>query len=89
MKACRIDVKLKPRASGDRILIDQAGHVAVAVTSPPVDDKANAHLVRLLSEALRIPRSSMSLIRGGHSRNKTIEIRGLTSEEVILGLRNR
>jgi uncharacterized protein (TIGR00251 family) len=46
----------------------------VRVKAPPVDGKANAALILLLSETFQIPKSSMSISHGLSSRNKTVDI---------------
>jgi uncharacterized protein len=79
----RFEVRLKPRAKSNRIRINTAGVMDVAVTSPPIDDRANEHLVSFLSDCLDVSKSSITIIRGGHSRNKVVAVDGLTKEEAI------
>lgn len=50
--------------------------VAVVVTEPPEDGKANAALESLLARALRLPKSAVRVTGGGKSRNKTVTIDG-------------
>jgi uncharacterized protein len=88
MASCTIEIRLKPRAKSDRITIAEAGQLDIAVTSPPVDNAANEHLIKLLAGRLRVPKSSMRLIRGGHSKNKVIAIDGLTIEQVMKKMEN-
>jgi uncharacterized protein (TIGR00251 family) len=79
---CTFEVHLKPRAKRDGIVMGESGVLEISVTSPPVDDRANEHLVKLLSKRLSIPRSSIRIIKGGHSRNKVVALDGLTDTEV-------
>lgn len=83
MSGCTFEVKLKPRAKKDTVKLGNKGILEIAVTSPPVDNKANDHLIRLLSDALRIPKSSIQIIRGGHSKNKAVAICSLNAEDVM------
>jgi hypothetical protein len=62
--------------------MDDSGKCAVSVTSPPVDNKANDHCITLLAKKLDCPKSSLSIIKGGHSRDKVIACEGLSEEEV-------
>jgi uncharacterized protein YggU (UPF0235/DUF167 family) len=50
---------------------------------------ANAELIAFHSELLRLSQSHISLIRGGGSRHKVVEIDGLDLDEALarLGLR--
>lgn len=63
--------------------LGETGVLEITVTSPPIDNKANDHLVRLLADTLRIPKSSIQIIRGGHSKNKAVAIASMTNEEVV------
>ena len=83
MDGCTFDVKLKPRAKKDTVKLGGPGILEVTVTSPPIDNKANEHLIRLLADTLRLPKSSIQIIRGGHSKNKAVAIATLSDEKVI------
>lgn len=87
MESARLEVRLKPRARNDRIRFGTAGLLDIAVTSPPVDDRANTHMAELLADRLNVPKRTVSIIKGGHSRNKVVAVEGLTKEEVVLRLR--
>ncbi len=54
----------------------------VHLTAPPVDGAANDALVALLAERLAVPRRMISIVRGSTSRQKTVEIRGLTVDDL-------
>lgn len=83
----RLQVRLKPRAKNDRLTVLPGGLVDVAVTSPPIDDRANERLIELLSDRLDVPKRFISVIVGGHSRNKVVEVEGMTREEVVKKLK--
>jgi len=46
----------------------------VRITAPPVEGKANAHLLRFLARAFAVPRDRVALVSGETSRNKTFRI---------------
>ncbi len=46
----------------------------VKLHAPPLEGKANAELLRFLSEALGCAKSQVMLVRGGTSRLKVVEI---------------
>jgi hypothetical protein len=85
----RIDIRLKPRAKNDRIAVTATGVIEVAVTSPPIDDRANEHLVALIADHLDIPKSSLSIVCGRHGRNKVVAVSGLTKDTILKKLMNR
>ena len=83
MNTGRIEIRLKPRAKNDRLAVTGIGTVDIAVTSPPVEGKANEHLVKLLAKKLGVPKMSVTLVRGGHSKNKVVAIEGMSTEEAM------
>jgi len=54
----------------------------VKLAAAPVEGAANAALIDLLSRQLRVPKRSFRIAAGERSRTKTVEISGLTDEEV-------
>ena len=53
-----------------------AALLAVSVTAPPEDGKANAALLGVLAKTWRLPKSSLSVAQGHTARRKTIHIAG-------------
>ena len=83
----RLQIRLKPRAKNDRLTVLPGGLIDVAVTSPPIDDRANGHLIEFLSDRLGVPKRSVFVVVGGHSRNKVVEVEGMTKEEAVKKLK--
>ena len=52
------------------------------VTAPPEGGKANAAVVALVAKSLRVPRSSVSIVKGFASRDKVLRINFLTLDEI-------
>jgi uncharacterized protein (TIGR00251 family) len=80
--AARIAIKLKPGAKNTSIKVKPDRSIDIYVTSRPIEGKANDHLIRVLSDALHISKSSCTIIRGAASRNKLVAIEGLAPEEI-------
>ncbi|HZW16084.1 MAG TPA: DUF167 family protein [Brevundimonas sp.] len=83
----RLPVRLTPGASADRIdgwNVDADGRpvLKVRVRARPVEGEANAALLKLLAKALGVPKSAVSLDRGGQSRTKMISTAGLSDDEL-------
>ncbi len=51
--------------------------------APPVDGEANDAVIALLSKALKVPRSSITIVKGQNSRMKLIQIEGLSDQEIL------
>ena len=77
----RVAIRLSPRAKTNRLLnvVTMAeGRCAIkaSVTAPPRDGRANEALLQLLSQAWRLPRSSLAVVAGAAARDKTVSITG-------------
>lgn len=78
----RLRVRLTPRAAREEVALRPDGSLAVRVTAPPVDGRANAALERAVASALRIAPSRVALVRGARSREKTLLVDGLDEQGV-------
>ena len=77
----RVAVRVTPKASRDKIdgLADEADGrrvLKVAVTVVPEDGKANDAVIKLLSKAWRLPRSTIAVVQGQTSRSKALLVEG-------------
>ena len=77
----RVDLRVVPRASRTAIDGVRAGRLVVRVTAPPVDDAANDAVVKILADVLDLPRSAIRIVAGAASRNKSVELLGVSAEE--------
>ena len=70
-----LSVRVQPRASQDEIVGPHGtDSLKVRITAPPVDGKANAHLIKFLAKAFGVPKSQVALISGTTGRDKRIAI---------------
>ncbi len=70
-----LDLKVQPRASRDELAEVLGDRLKVRITAPPVDGKANDHLVKFLAKTFRVPRSDVTLLSGETGRDKRLRIR--------------
>jgi uncharacterized protein (TIGR00251 family) len=54
----------------------------VRVAAAPERGKANDAVLELLAETLAVPRSSVTLVSGGGSRDKIVELAGIEPDEI-------
>lgn len=73
---------MKPRSHSDTVLGVRSGLLHVSVTAVPDGGKANQAVERLFAVELGIPKSSVSVVRGHAARDKTVEFRGVTQDQV-------
>ncbi|HTX15765.1 MAG TPA: DUF167 domain-containing protein [Candidatus Baltobacteraceae bacterium] len=76
-------VRVIPRASCDAIEGGHNGALKVRLTAPPVDDRANGALIRLIAQRLNVPKSAVRIVAGEKSRTKRVEIAGARREQII------
>ena len=74
-------IRLQPRARREGLEGVEAGILKAAVHAPPIDGEANRALVRLISRALDVPPSAVSILRGGKSRLKSLAVAGVSAEQ--------
>jgi len=84
-----VDILVKPRAKLNRICIETDERLTVAVTSPPTDGKANAHILKMLAKALDVPKTRVHIVKGAGSRHKAIAVDGFSSADIVARLRER
>ena len=71
-----------PRASKSGIAGTRDGALLVRLNSPPVEGAANSELIQVISDALGVPKRSISIVSGQRSRLKRIRIEGVTQKTV-------
>ncbi|MBX9759112.1 MAG: DUF167 family protein [Beijerinckiaceae bacterium] len=77
----RLDVRLTPRSSTDRVeglqtLSDGRQVLAARVRAAPESGRANEALLRLLAQELGLPASACKLASGGKGRIKSVSLAG-------------
>jgi hypothetical protein len=87
MSGARVRVRVTARASRDEIGGDREGAVLVRVTAPPVDGRANAAACALVAKRAGVAKSRVTVVRGAGSRDKVIEVEGMTEAELREALR--
>lgn len=85
MNFCTIEVRLKPKAKNDRIALTNENplQLDIAVTSPPIENRANEHVVKYLAKVLSVPKSTISIIKGEHSKTKVLKIETISHGDIL------
>ena len=83
---CTLTVRVHPGARKNGVTGVHAEAVKIALTTPPVDGKANEALIVFLADALRVPRARIAIVAGLTSRAKTLRITGKRAAEVVAAL---
>lgn len=78
-----LDIIVSPKSSRSEVTLDASGKIKVYLNSPPVDGKANAECINILSKKLKTAKSNISIEKGDHGRNKRISVCGMDLPEVL------
>lgn len=70
-----LTLHVQPRASRDELAGPHGDALKVRITAPPVDGKANEHLVRFLADTFGVGRDAVELVAGATGRRKRFRIR--------------
>jgi uncharacterized protein (TIGR00251 family) len=78
----RVELRIQPGASSTGLAGTHAGRLKLRVQAPPLDGRANDAVIEWIAGTLGVPQRNVTLIRGATSRDKTVEIAGVTEEHV-------
>lgn len=65
---------LQPKASRDQFVGLLGDELKIAITAPPVDGKANAHLIKFLSKQFKVAKGAVTVEKGLLNRHKLVRI---------------
>ena len=78
----RLRLRVAPGASAPAVVGRHGDSWKVRVPAAPERGKANEAVLALLADALAVPRASVTLVSGGASRNKIVQLAGIAPEEI-------
>jgi uncharacterized protein (TIGR00251 family) len=67
-------VHAQPRAAKDELVGPHGDNLKIRITAPPVDGKANAHLIKFLAKSFGVPKAQVELLSGETGRSKRFRI---------------
>ena len=67
-----INIRIVPNSSKTSVTKEDNGIIKVKVTAQPIENKANIALIEYLSKLLKLPKSSIKIVKGDTSKDKTL-----------------
>ncbi len=67
-------VRIQTRASKDEIVGPHGDRLRIRITAPPVDGRANAHLIAFIAKTFGVAKRQVVIVRGLTSREKDLQI---------------
>ena len=71
-KGFTVNLRISPNSAKNEIIKNDDGSVKVKITAQAIDGKANKALVEFLSKTFKLPKTSIEIVRGETSKDKTI-----------------
>lgn len=78
-----INFKISPNASKNEIIKTDDG-IKIKIAAQPVDGKANKALIEFLAKKFKIPKTSIEIIKGHTSKEKTVLIKSFDANKIHL-----
>ena len=78
-----LNVRIQPRANKDEIAGALGGALKIRLCAPPIENRANEALAAFLASLLKTSKSAVRIQSGEHGRNKRVEIRGVTRQQIF------
>jgi uncharacterized protein len=78
----RLRLRVSPGAGKSGIVGRHGDGWKVRVTAPPEDGRANDAVLRLLADALSVPRASLTLVSGHSGRDKIVALDGVGPAQI-------
>ncbi len=65
-------ITVKPGSSQEKIIETAENELTIYLRAKPHDGEANDTLIKLLSKHFKVPKTTIEITRGAHSRIKTV-----------------
>jgi len=78
----RLVVHARPKSSREGLESTPEDVLVIKISAPPADGQANARVEAVLASLLGVPRRDVRITRGETSRQKELEVLGLSLDEV-------
>lgn len=77
-----IKLKISPNASKNEI-IKTSDTLKIKITAQPIENKANKALIEFLSKYFKVSKSSIEIVKGETSKEKTILFKNISSDKMV------
>lgn len=66
-----VKIKIVPNSSKNDIILEDE-FIKIKITAQPIENKANKALIEFLSKSFKVPKTSIEILKGEVSKDKTI-----------------
>ena len=75
-----IRVKIVPNSSKNDIILEDE-FIKIKITAQPIENKANKSLIEFISKTFKIPKTSIELLKGETSKEKTLLLKTSSNDK--------
>jgi len=83
---CTLSIRVQPGARKDIVLGLYADVLKIALSTPPIEGRANEALIAFIAAKLSLPKSRVALLSGPTSRSKVLRVTGRSAGQVKAAL---
>ena len=76
-----VKLKIVPNSSKNDIILEDE-FIKIKVTAQPIENKANKALIEFLSKRFKIPKTSIEILKGDTSKEKTVLLKTNDKEKI-------
>ena len=80
----KVNLRISPNSKNNEIIKEANGIVKVKIMAQPIDGKANKALIEFLSKNFKIPKTSIKIVKGETTKEKTIVFQTEDKEKISL-----
>lgn len=77
-----VNLKISPNSSRNEI-VKNGDEIKIKLTAQPIEGKANKALIEFLSKELKIPKTSIVILKGETSKDKTILFKTAGNDKIF------
>lgn len=81
-KGLILRLKIVPNSSKNEFIWENES-LKVKITAQPIENKANKALIEFLSKTLKLAKSNIQIIKGDTSKEKTLCLSGIDSQQLL------
>ena len=77
-----IKIKIVPNSSKNDIILEEE-FIKIKVTAQPIENRANKALLEFLSKRFKVPKTSIEILKGDTSKEKTLLIKTNDKSKIL------
>lgn len=77
-----LKLRISPNAAKNQLILSDE-MIKLKITAQPIENKANKAVVEYLSKLFKIPKTSITILKGDTSKDKTLLLRTTDKEKIV------